>query len=696
MKLSKGEIKSDLSVVQMARAMVCGSLVSLCAAAVADQTVEVKGDAGGKRFDGIGAVSGGGATSVLLKDYPEPQRGQVLDLLFKPKFAASMSALYVEIPGDGSTQGTEPSHMHSRGDENYYRGYEWWMMSEAKKRNPAITLDGVAWSCPGWVGNGSFWSQDMCDYYVKWIQGLKSEHGLVLDAIGCRNEKGVSEDFIKDFKATLNANGLGAVKLHGFDNWQKNKFDWVRDMAKDPVLKDAVDVVGNHTMVDNPTPADVRKMLEQMGKPIWNTEEHVYKEDNFDCEISVVQALNKNFIDSGVTKIVTWFILGSLYPIQPLPETPSVIVAHEPWSGNYHPREVLWAYAHYGQFSQLGWQYLNGACGNLAGGGTYVTLKSPGADYSVIAETKGARAAQKVTFDISGGLSTGKLCVWRSNEGGQFVRLEDIAPIVKHLGEGTLTITLDPMSIYSISTTTGQQKGSFADIPASKPFPFPYYDNFKGYKSAKAWGFLPHYLTDISGVFELAGRPDNTGHCLRQVISQKPQSWSVEWMPYTVLGDKNWTDYEVSADIRLDNGGWAGVMGRVNNLGSGTVSLPKGYYLRLSDDGTCALFAATQARGASPAGSQLAGGKAANVAGNQWHNVKLRFSGTTINGFVDDVQVLTVSDTRFASGMAGLVTGGENNARNTAFFDNLIVNTVGGPKPPPTVFPQNANPLYNP
>jgi galactosylceramidase len=668
----------------------CCSIMSLCLPAMADQTVDIKGDAGGKRFDGIGAVSGGGATSVLLKDYPELQRSQVLDLLFKPKFGASMSALFVEIPGDGSTQGTEPSHMHSRGDENYYRGYEWWIMSEAKKRNPAITLDGVAWSCPGWVGNGTFWSQDMCDYYVKWIKGLKSEHGLDMDAIGCRNEKGVNEDFVKKFRATLNANGLEKVKLHAFDNWERNKFDWVKDMAKDPALRDAVDIVGNHTMAENPTPADIRKMLEEMGKPIWNTEEHVYKEDTFDCEISVVQALNKNFIESGVTKIVTWFMVGSLYPIQPLPETPCIIVAHDPWSGNYHARQVLWAYAHYGQFSQIGWQYLNGACGKLAGGGTYVTLKSPGADYSIIAETKGAGTAQKLTFNISGALSTGKLCVWRSNAAEQFVKLDDITP-----ANGTFTVTLDPASIYSISTTTGQQKGSFADIPASKPFPFPYHDNFEGYKSAKAWGYLPHYLTDISGIFELADRPDKTGHCLRQVIDQKPQSWSQEWMPYTVLGDKNWKDYEVSADVCLDNGGWAGVMGRVNYLGSGTVCLPKGYYMRLSEDGTCALLAATQGRSAA-ADNQLATGKANNVAANQWHNVKLRFSGATITGFVDDVQVLTVSNDLYAGGMAGLVTGGEDNARNTALFDNLIVNTVNGPAPKPTEFVQDASPIYEP
>ena len=29
--------------------------------------------------------------------------------------------------------GTEASHMHSADDENYNRGYEWWLMTEAKK-----------------------------------------------------------------------------------------------------------------------------------------------------------------------------------------------------------------------------------------------------------------------------------------------------------------------------------------------------------------------------------------------------------------------------------------------------------------------------------------------------------------------------------------------------------------------------------
>ncbi|KAI0238214.1 Galactocerebrosidase, partial [Lamellibrachia satsuma] len=37
----------------------------------------------GRRFDGIGGLSGGGATSKLLVNYPEPQRSQILEYLFK-------------------------------------------------------------------------------------------------------------------------------------------------------------------------------------------------------------------------------------------------------------------------------------------------------------------------------------------------------------------------------------------------------------------------------------------------------------------------------------------------------------------------------------------------------------------------------------------------------------------------------------
>ena len=54
--------------------------------------------------------------------------------IFQPNFGAALQICKVEIGGDAqSTDGTESSHMHTADDENYQRGYEWWLMKEAKK-----------------------------------------------------------------------------------------------------------------------------------------------------------------------------------------------------------------------------------------------------------------------------------------------------------------------------------------------------------------------------------------------------------------------------------------------------------------------------------------------------------------------------------------------------------------------------------
>lgn len=651
------------------------------------QIILIDGKSALQRFDGIGAVSGGGATSVLLKDYPVAQRNQVLDLLFKPKFGASISALLVEVPGDGnSTQGSEPSHMHSRSDENYYRGYEWWLMKEAKRRNPKITLDANAWSAPRWIGNNNFWSQDMCDYYAKWIKGLKNVHGLTLDAIGCRNEKGVSYDFVKKFRATLNANGLSQVKIHAFDNWPKDKFDFVKDMKTDPALKASIDIISAHTMSEIPTSADVLQLSKELNKPIWNSEEHVYKE-GFDCAISIVQAFNRNFVESGATKIVNWYLVGSTYAIEPYSETPAIMIAREPWSGHYYTREALWGYAHYGQFTEAGWNYITNACGKLEKGGTYVAMKSPGNDYSIIVETKGAIQPQKVSFKVSGGLSSGNVCVWRSNAAASFTRLEDIVPV-----NGSFEITLDTAAIYSISTTRGQQKGSFKNVPSSKPFPFPYHENFEEYTEPYQFGYLPNYTADIAGVFEIAERSDKKGKCLRQVVCETPQSWAPEWMPYTIIGDASWSDYEVSADMFIENEGAAGIMGRVNATGQGYGCQPNAYYMTLSAQGNCELYVVTEDRKLKP--KLLASGKVQGNKANSWHNMKLQFSGTSIIGMVDNVQVLQATDTTYTKGMIGLLTADEDPKRTTAQFDNIVINAINKNTPIARNIVKGVIPMY--
>ena len=59
------------------------------ARAAASATIDVAVAAAGQEYRGIGAISGGGATSALLRPYPAKERSEILDLLFKPSFAAS-------------------------------------------------------------------------------------------------------------------------------------------------------------------------------------------------------------------------------------------------------------------------------------------------------------------------------------------------------------------------------------------------------------------------------------------------------------------------------------------------------------------------------------------------------------------------------------------------------------------------------
>jgi galactosylceramidase len=686
-------------------------ITSRGAAQTTPQLIRLDGHATGPRFDGIGVVDGGGATSVLLKDYPEPQRSQILDLLYKPKFGASVSALLTEIPGDGnSTQGSMPSHMHTRDDLNFRRGYTWWILSEAKKRNPNLTLTGTAWSAPAWVGNGNFWSQDAADYYIKWLTGLKSTYGLQFNALGMRNEKGTSFEFARLVRSTLDANGFANVKVQGFDNWPQDKVNFVQSMVDDPANRNLVDIISGHTLTSLPIAAGdtLKSRARLLDKPIWDSEEHVYKK-GFDCEISIVQAFNQNFIQDGATLVVNWYGIAGLYPLESYSEDPAALLARSPWSGSYTIREALWGYAHYGQFTQPGWQYLEHGYGQLQGGGTFVTLKSPKNDYSIILETKDAKSPQTLRVETTGGLSSTTLHIWRSNATEQFTRQPDIQP-----SHGGFTLVLDPASIYSITTTTGQQKGAFPDVPAEKPFPFPYADNFDAYTAPQTFGYLPHYTADIEEAFEIADCPSRAGKCLHQAVPVPPNSWAPEWQPYTILGDDQWTNYDVSSDVYLKPSDSAGVMGRINFVGWGYGTDPKGYYLQLTAEGLCRLIAIRgpidkkaltgdaeqQAilranKDFNPGGELVLGSiQVPDIAPNTWHNLKLRLSGPTLTGFVDGRPILTATDTLYAKGMAGLLAGAAPKSLSTPFYDNLIIKPVDAPDPPQSPFTPQQQPIY--
>ena len=204
--------------------------------------VVIDGAAPGAIFEGIGAASGGGATSRLLIDYPPSQRDEILDLLFKPHFGASLQLLKIEIGSDSnSTEGAEPTHSRTPQERNFERGYEWWILEEAKRRNPHLRTIALAWNFPAWLGAAN--SQATAEYLVSFLEGARDHHHVDIDYIGIWNETKMDVGFIKTLRAAISAHGL---KTQIVADDSVNSWDIVSEMAADPELRQAVDVIATH------------------------------------------------------------------------------------------------------------------------------------------------------------------------------------------------------------------------------------------------------------------------------------------------------------------------------------------------------------------------------------------------------------------------------------------------------------------
>lgn len=176
--------------------LVAASLLVPVGPAHAATTVTIGGNGGGRTFDGIGAISGGGGNSRLLIDYPEPYRSQILDYLFPPNRGAALQLLKVEIGGDmNSADGAEPSIMHTGGETpNFDRGYEWWLMEQAKARNPDIKLAALSWGAR-LARRLLVTADDRLHRHV--AHRRETHHGLTIDYIGGWNENGYDKDVVR-------------------------------------------------------------------------------------------------------------------------------------------------------------------------------------------------------------------------------------------------------------------------------------------------------------------------------------------------------------------------------------------------------------------------------------------------------------------------------------------------------------------
>ena len=578
---------------------------------VSTYTIDTTAD--GTIFDGIGAISGGGGETVLLPSYPKTQQQLILDYLLKPSFGASLHLLKVEIGGDAlSTDGAEPSHMHVENEPpNFYRGYEWWMMEQAKQRNPKIKLYGLPWEWPLWVGAGT---QDPyhnfskpLHYVLQWLHGAKTIHNLHLDYIGIWNERQCNPEYVVALRKALDKAGYQQTKIVAPDSAIPEANDLLQAMMSSNELAEAVHAVGYHYPDSNPNIS--KEVLEKLNyKKIWASEDdssvdppvllttetlRPRKKYGGGC---LVRTINQNYIVGNISSTIVWNLVMARYP-QLRWDYTGLMSATDPFKGTFDVLPAVWAAAHTTQFTEPGWKLLprGSGVGWLKLGGTYVSYTNGGTggtgessngdtQLTIVLEKMDANQstcqrgqrpvdqvavtqAENVTFVLSESIAATTLVLFTSHFGASeqsqsesnlFVQRPDV-PIVNN----TVTIEVLPNHAYTLSTvrtaTKGGQKNLLSRTEttstkekiiayAAGSFPTNYNDDFDDCVLSS----LPKYIAPMAGAFEcMQGSAGRAGTTLRQMAPAMSICDRGDVLPYAIIGDGFRTTYNLTLDVLL-------------------------------------------------------------------------------------------------------------------------------------------------
>ncbi|CAL1547008.1 unnamed protein product [Lymnaea stagnalis] len=653
----------------------------------------------GRTYDGIGGLSGGSATSKLLIGYPQKQRDEVLDYLFKPHFAASLQILKVEIGGDAqASDATEASHMHVEWEENYERGYEWWLMKEAKLRNPDIKLYGLPWAFPGWLGNGTQNpyrnNEKLADYIFKWIHGAQVYHNLKIDLIGIWNERWCDTEYVKVLRKKLDDNGYSDIRIVASDL----DFGIVDFIKADSELASVVDYIGAH-YPGVVSPEDAK----EIGIPLWSSEDFSTYNDEVGggCWARI---LNQNYVQGLMTSTIAWNLIDSFFQGLPWDRT-SLMTAREPWSGNYAVESPIWMSAHTTQVTEIGWHYLphGHGVGMLDGGGSYVSLVSPDlTELTIVVETMSHDHSvcirpdlppytvqeQKVTFILGGNFAKiTSLNVWQSklkfNPGESSTYFQSLGPVPVINGKLSLTLGVD--EIYSLTTLKTAMHGEYGLPPNSAPFPLPFVENFEEYPVSAE----PYILAPQQGSFDVVDVGGDHKKVMRQMVLQPPIVWCQETLRYNgslnLLGRFNWTDVDIDVDVQVGqiNGSDGVFIGaRIDNGGCGTYAAKGVFFFIFPKEKT---FRVTND---IIGNTIIAEGKQESAIVYGWNRLSLSIKNQTVTGFCNDIQMFSVTAPNVpANGFVGVGT----DIYGYADFDNIYLHsstTWAQPQKLPS------NPLY--
>ncbi len=613
-------------------------------------TVIIDGKKLGRTFKGIGGVTSNGMTK-LLYEYPENQREDILNFLFKPKFGASFQTLKVEIGSDANgTCGTEPSHMRSETDYDITRGVGLWMAQEAKKRNNGILLDAIRWGTPSWITD----NEKKYQYYLNFLKGAKEIFGLDFDYLAPdENEGSYDIDWVVNvLRPRLDRDGYGNVELSGADSTENWNISPIIKGNAD--LRESISVITRHYKQDSP------QFSKDCNLPIFDSEDIAPYRHDFSFALDMAYKIIRSYASGKMVQYVMHPIIEAIYDNVPY-TCKSILLASNPWTGYYEVQSSLWVVAQFTQFIEPGWCYIDSACYSSSQY-SYLTLQDPKTkDISIIILNR-SDAIENFEFKLENSIEP---CFhsWVTNEKQQFSMMDDINII-----NNKVCVSIEPKSICTLTTTTGQKKGhSKFHIPMETRFNLPYSDDFNSYEIGKQ----PRFTIDQSGAFEISDGGKNGGFCLKQVLtnSMKPIDWERRTtpLPYTIFGGQELTNYKVSFDFYMeemperDYEGYI-LLGARCNYAPASSDIPECYNVRIYYNGRWLL---------SCGQIVLIAGRILNFSHSTWHNLAITCEQNQISAYHDGELLGAVINTEIPSGNIVLGCG-----YNIVKYDNVKIEKI--------------------
>lgn len=632
-------------------------------------------------YKGQGMISCNGSSRLLI-DYKEKHPEsyyRILEHLFG-KSGLNLTHLKIEMGADVNTSsGTEPSVKRFPEEKaDVRRGAGFILASDVKKLFPDITLDMLWWSEPRWVSNSDDRFKARYTWYKETLDSAYETYGLKFDYVSAnRNERAVESDWIIYLSDALKNEKNGPydyskIKIVAAD--ECGTWNISAEMLKNPMLCEAVDVIGSHytSFFDDNT----KLLSDNFQKEIWFSEGSApmtYSAGTYRFDEGNSGLTGINGVLDVANRMITMVSGGrmTMYEYQPAIAAyydgvtyshKQLINAATPWNGYYTLDSGYYMNLHFSQFIEKGWRFIPEAChadGTYGGDGhaivnshySYITACGSNGDYSIIVSNT---TPDPINYEISvSNLAKANETVYIYETAGPDESMPYDSNYFKFKGEikpvsGSYTAVIRPYSLVTLSTI--KKPDITISIPKKEEntiLSLPYRMELSFDKDFLAQrGNAPLYTTDEGGAFEI-NELDGEFVLTQQITAEtKAEEWGYTPEPVTNFGDDRWFDYSISADVKTNGcDSYAGI-GLRYILGDKGRS---GYALLLYGSGYWELTAGY---------TILLSGNINGFDASKWHNIVLTAVNNCISAYIDNSPVAEyhARSNFFASGRAALYT----------------------------------------